>query len=57
MNANLFEVELVGGPCDGDMALAIEGQLFIYVTENGVEYTYGLGDDGNYHYCSEIIEP
>ena len=55
MNANLFEVELVGGPHDGDTVLSLPGELFIYFTETDGEHVYGLGDDGKYHYCPEMI--
>jgi len=48
-------VYLVGGPYDGEWRLA-NGQPFIYLTRGDKEHAYGLGDDGKYHYCPEIVD-
>lgn len=51
-----IEAELVGGPFDGEKRLVEYGSLFVYITVGTQEFVYGLGDDGKYHYCPEILE-
>lgn len=48
------EVELVGGPLDGQRFQVPQGQFFFHVLHNGRKYAYGFGDDGKYHHCAEI---
>ena len=50
----LVAVWLVDGPFDGLNVLAEHGRMFLYMAHGEKEYTYGLGDDGKYHYCPEI---
>lgn len=51
---DMVEVEMVGGPIDGQLFKIQRGQFFLYLDHNGKDCIYGMGDDGKYHYCAEI---
>ena len=52
----LVEVELVGGPFDGEKRMIKPAMFFAFLVKGDREHCYGPGDDGKYHYCSEIHE-